>query len=291
MEIVPSGLGLQCAAEAAATELFSAGRIPEAAASWHGALRGLLERETAALDGAGGQAAAAAAAAFGHAAATPETSAETDAAAPDLTRLRGAFTVHALAHDEHPQLSNLTSHDRTFALYASAIQYHPSPHPADEEQLEDDIALAAASAFNVGLCHHLQALVRGDRATACLAKALRAYEVSQRILEDAGFVGCLISSTHPFSAAPTQQLRALTLLLLAATNNVGHVFDHLHAHEAARQQLGVLHTLVALLGRDSAATEVAELASGGGPFAPFWLTTALHPRPGDAACPHHAPCA
>lgn len=253
---------LLCADAAA---LFSASRLGEAVTAWRRALRHLLPRVTsgpAALDDPDG--------------ATPEASAHVPSA-----RLRGELTVHPLSVDATS--SHLASGDRTFAAYACAFQYHPSPRFAAD--LEDDIATAATSVFNLGVCHHLQALLHGDMATTCYEKALKAYDASQKILEAAGFLDGT-SSSQPY-AAPRHQ--ALELLLLAVTNNVGHILDQLHAHDASHQQLELLHLRVASLSR---ATLVAEAADGlgAGPFAPFLLTTALHPCH-NKACPHHAPCA
>jgi hypothetical protein len=254
---------LLCADAAA---LFSTARIQEAAAAWHLLLRRLLPRVTDALDAAL------------DAAPTPDAPASVAVA-----RLKGTLSVHPLSEDSH--WPSLTSGDRTFTVYASAIQYLPSPR-SEGSGPEDDIAIAATSVYNLGLCHHLQALMHGDRATSCFEKALRAYDAAQRMLEAAGFLEFLSS---PPSTAVAPQHRSMELLLFAITNNVGHVFDQLHAHDVARRQLEFLHLLVASLGRSTAVPE-ADLASGTGPFAPFLLTTALHPcRRGVG--PHHAPCA
>jgi tetratricopeptide (TPR) repeat protein len=250
-----------------ATAMFAAWKIQEAASAWKLALRRLLPRVTAALDAAGDVVDA------------PESG--------PVVRFRGTCTVHPLTEDSYASSdwSSVTSGDRTFAVYASAIEYHASiprsSATAAAGLLADDLAMAATSLFNLGLCHHLQALLRGDRATACYDKALKAYDAAQRILEGAGLFDGL--SAAPW-AAPQQHHHELHLLMFALTNNVGHVLDQLHAHDAAHQQLVLLHVLAASLRRTSTN------ASEAGPFAPFLLTAALHP-PHHRGCPHPAPCA
>jgi hypothetical protein len=262
MESLPARPELVCmCADAAA--LFSSSLIQEAAASWRGILRQLLPQVTLTLASADGDA-------FEYA--TPGQSL--------MIHLQGAFTAHPLSDSAYYSLlPTLTSGDRTFTVYASAIQYHPDPGVV-AAGLEDDIAIAATSLFNMGLCHHLQAILHEDRATAFYEKALRAYDSSQRILEAAGLLGCL------WSECTSPQHEHTRLLLFALTNNVGHVFDQLHANDVARQQLELLRFMVASLGR---AMTAAEIASEAGPFAPFVLTTALHPCH-RTICPH-APCA
>jgi hypothetical protein len=253
-----------------ATAMFVAWKIQEAASAWKLALRRLLPRVTVALDAAGGVDA------------MPDES-----SAGPVVRFRGTCTVHALAENAQSssRWSSVTSGDRIFAVYASAIRYHASSPRSSSSAaasglLADDLATAATSLFNLGLCHHLQALLHGDRATACYDKALRAYDAAQRILEGAGLFDFL---SAPPTAAPQQYHQELHLLLFALANNVGHVMDQLHAHDAAHQQLVLLHLLAAALRRTSPASEA-------GPFAPFLLTAALHPRH-KMGCPHPAPCA
>jgi hypothetical protein len=248
-----------------ASALFSAWKIQEAASAWKLGLRRILPRVTAALDAADGVDA------------TPDG---------PVVRPRGMCTVHSLAEDSRSssRWTSVTSGDRTFAVYASAILYHVSSIPrsasaAASGLLADDLARAATSLFNLGLCHHLQALLHGNRATTCYDKALRAYDAAQRILEGAGLFDFL---SAPPLAAPHEH-QELHLLIFALTNNVGHVMDQLHAHDAAHQQLVLLHLLAAALRRTSPASEA-------GPFAPFLLTAALHPRR-NRGCPHPAPCA
>jgi hypothetical protein len=271
MESLPAARSELVSMCADATALFSSSMLQEAAASWRGILRQLLPQVTLAL-----------------------ASSDADALAADATSgpspmiyLRGTFTAHPLSDSASCSsrlLPSVTSGDRTFTVYASAIQYHPNTRGVPAAAgLEDDIAIAVTSLFNMGLCHHLQAILYGDRATACYEKALKAYDSAQRILEAAGQLGCL------WSACASPHHHHMRLLLIALTNNVGHVFDQLHADNVAHQQLELLHFMVASLGR---AMTAVELASDAGPFAPFVLTTALHPchHHHRRICPH-APCA
>ena len=215
-----------------ASLLFSTGHIQDASLKWHGVVRRLLPMVTDGLEGPGG---------------------DED---PAPARLKGAFWVHPLAW-EHPSSTMITSGDRTFAVYASAIQYCVSSHPSSVS-MQDDLVLAATSVFNLGLCHHLQALLHGDQdAPKRYEKALRAYWASQRILEGSGlFCSSCMMCRRPHYEAPeaSREQQGLRLLQLALTNNIGHVYDQTHSHDDARRQLEILHSLVEALYRDMTTT-------------------------------------
>jgi hypothetical protein len=261
-----------------ATILFSTGHIQEASLRWHGVVSRLVPLVTADL--AAGAAA--------------------EAEPPSAGRLRGEFWVHrhrevpssSLSHFSSSSSSRITSGDRTFAAYASAIQY--VAHPRLARSLDDDLALAATSVFNLGLCHHLQALLHGgDREASLHAKALRAYGASLRILEGSGL--CLPEDEEVHQAQHRQQQqRGVALLQLALANNMGHIHDQMHAHDGVLRQLEVLHGLLYSLDPRPCPDESESLSSSGieawsDLYAPFLLTAALYPdRRG--VC-HPAPCA
>jgi hypothetical protein len=253
---------------AKASLLFSTGHIHEASLMWHGVVRRLLPLVTA--DAA-------------------EPGADDDATAPSLA---GAFWVHPpLEMSSWAHSTMITSGDRTFAVYASAIQYvaHPS---CEKRSGDDDLALAATAVFNLGLFHHLQALLHGDRATRCYEKALRAYGAAQRILDESG-LSCRVCPSQPSTERDEQhqhQQRGLLLLHLALVNNVGHICDQIHSHDDVQRQLETLHSLVASLDRATALSPAAPTLLGETEtFLPFLLTATLRPLHSKARC--HAPSA
>jgi hypothetical protein len=264
--------------------LFSTGHIQEASLRWHGVVSRLVPLVTADL--ANGAAEAEAPSAVG--------------------RLRGEFWVHP--HRELPSSlsplssplsssSKMSSGDRTFAAYASAIRY--VAHPRLARSLDDDLVLAATSVFNLGLCHHLQALLHGgDREASMCAKALRAYGASLRILEGAGL--CLLEDGEGEQQhQPQEQQRGVALLELALANNIGHIYDQTHSHDGVLRQLEVLHGLLGSLdprpGPCPCPAESESLSSSSWIeawselYAPFLLTAALYPD-SRGVC-HPAPCA
>jgi hypothetical protein len=259
--------------------LFSTGHVQEASLRWHGVVSRLVPMVTADL--------------VSGAAATTTTE------APSAARLRGEFWVHP--HREAPSSSlshlpssRITCGDRTFALYASAIRY--VAHPGFASSLDDDLVRAATSVFNLGLCHHLQALLRGgNREASNYAKALRAYGASLQILEGSGL--CFWEDDGEEHQQQEQQQRGVGLLQLALANNIGHIHDQMHAHDGVLRQLEVLHRLLWWLDprrRPEASNEEPSSSSSieaawSDLCAPFLLTAALYP---DClgAC-HPAPCA
>jgi hypothetical protein len=245
-----------------ASLLFSTGHIHEASLLWHGVVRRLLPLVTA--DAA-------------------DPGADDDATAPSLV---GAFLVHPpLEMSSRAHATMITSGDRSFAVYTSAIQY--VAHPSCERSADDDLALAATAVFNLGLFHHLQALLHGDRASRCYDKALRAYGASQQILDESG-LSCRGCPSQPSTERDEQQLQrqGLLLLHLALANNVGHICDQIHSHDDVQRQLETLHSLVASLDRATAApTLLGETET----FLPFLLTATLRPLHSKARC--HAPSA
>jgi hypothetical protein len=238
---------------AEASLLFLTGHIHEASLLWHGVVRRLLPLVTADLAEPGAD----------------------DETAP---RLEGAFLVHPpLEMASHAHASIITSGDKTFAVYASAIQY--VANPSFERTLDDDLALAATAVFNLGLFHHLQALLHGDRGARCYEKALRAYGAAQRILDESG-----LCSTR--EREEQHQRRGLLLLHLALANNIGHIHDQIHAHDDVRRQLEILHSLVASLDRATSPTLLEETER----FVPFLLTATMYPLHPKVCC-CHAPSA
>jgi hypothetical protein len=182
-------------------------------------------------------------------------------------------------------------------LYASAIRY--VAHPRLAPGLDDDLVLAAAAVFNLGLCHHLQALLRGGNREASMhAKALRAYGASLRILEGSGL--CVLEDGEGHhQQQQEQQQRGVGLLELALANNIGHVYDQTHSHDGVLRQLEVLHGLLGSLDpRRPAQASSAEseslsslswIEAWSDLYAPFLLTAALYPDC-HGVC-HPAPCA
>jgi hypothetical protein len=268
-----------CGMCADASVLFTTAHIPEAMLMWHDAVRRLLPLVTEDLEEAPPRPVGA------RGAASEE--------APAQARLLGAFVAYP-SIDATPHTSN----DRTFSLYASAIQYLP-PLNVATRTLEDDVALAAAAVYNLGLCHHFQALLSGDRAARCYAKAVRAYDASQRLLEDSGL--CFRQACWPprpaspgerqevVSQQQRQQQQGLVLLQLALANNIGHVYDQIHSHDDARQQLEILHCLVAALDMAATTTTMTVLLGEAERLGPFLLTAVLYPAR-NSIC-HHAPSA
>lgn len=192
--------------------------------------------------------------------------------ATSVPRLQGTFSVHPLRVESmHPDI--LVAGDRIFTVYMSAIQYTPSLSFASPYE---DLGLAAAtSVFNLGLCHHLQAILNESRASSRYAKALRAYRAAQHILEGTGLVPLP-------SGGGAGADEGLMLLQMALANNVGHIYDQLHVHDGVARQLGLLHTLVGELYDRQGQGPMEE-------FVPFLQTTAMRPLRRDIFLP--APCA
>lgn len=255
--------------------LFSTGHIQEASRMWHGVVRRLLPLVMGALS---------------------EPGEAVEEAAVPAPRLNGEFWVHFpgdVTRSPSSSSSKIASGDRAFAVYASALEYVVNPR--FDQTLYDDLALAATSVFNLGLCHHLQALLLpgggGTRdATKSYEKALRrAYGASQRVMDESGLGTFLEAASH--------QRHGLGLLQLALANNVGHIHDQMHSHDGVRQQLLTLHGLLLLssppLDRPLANAAPSPLSTSIEAwldlYAPFLLTAALYPDC-DKAC-QPAPCA
>lgn len=240
--------------------LFSTGHIQEASQMWHGVVRRLLPLVTSDLAEPG----------LGN------------SEAECLTRTLVAHPPWEMASPAHSSL--ITSEDRTFAVYASAVQY--AAHPSVARTLDDDLALAATSVFNLGLFHHLQGLLGGGESDASRSyeKALRAYRASQQILEGSGLCGSLEEADPQPPQHP-----GLILLQLALANNMGHLHDQMHSHDDARLQLGILRSLAASLDRAMMTTPSPMAREETEEFVPFLLTAALYPdcravcRPAPAA--------
>jgi hypothetical protein len=262
--------------------LFSTGRVHEAMLVWHGAVRTLLPLVTEEVEKVEEE--------EGEWPPSDERGAPSEKApaSPEARRLRGALVAH-------PPLGVVASHDRTFALYGSALQYvvpPPTTVPNDgpRRTLEDDVAAAAAAVYNLGLCHHLHGLaVGGGGSERCHAKALRAYGASRRLLEGSGLCcggspsGGAADEQHQQQQPPPphHEGRAMLLLQLALANNAGHVHDQMHRHDDARQQLEDLHRLLASPPPQPPRMGEAEA------LVPFLLTAALYPaRELGRVCPH-----
>jgi hypothetical protein len=253
---------------AQASNLFSSGRIEEAACCWRDALGHLI----------------------------PRILAEKERNSERAVHLHGSFASQPLELSPWSPAC-LASGDRIFSVYPSAIDYFPG-QPRGEDlataeepttELSEQYGTIAACLYNLGLSHHLFALTGGrggsGRLGAGIEKAQRYYNAAQNVLKKAG--ATFLPADGAAEAAPT----GARLFGLALLNNQGCLYDRQYHLAASLRALDVLHSL--LLPVTSSMFQVSDVAVAGiGAFLPFVLTAVLYPAGGaNLSVFIHAPCA